>query len=157
MDRQFDVFISHSKQDRQFDVFISHSKQDQELAEQLANKLSAAGIRVWRYRKIIPGEMWVEEIEKGIEQSQHVLLIVSEDSLNSPSANFEMGVVLRAVARSPERLVIPVLTQDIDLSSLPFSTKTRRFVEAAHLSLDELDVKVREILGESCTANSLQH
>jgi TIR domain len=137
-----------------FNVFISYSSQDKEFAEQLARSLESEGMKVWSDRDIQPGASLTEEIVQGIEQSQHAIVVVSPNSLNSPLANFEIGVALSKISRSPEMLVVPVLTQDVDVSSLPFSTKNRVLVDAATTNVGELGSKISQIFADSRTAHS---
>lgn len=136
--------------DKKFNVFISYSHHDRDFVNQLTQGLEAEGITVWSDRSIQPGSSWTEEIEKGLEQSPHILLIVSQESLNSPWINFEIGFALSKAAKSPDTLVIPVLTQNIDIHSLPFSTKNRILVNAANMNPtevgSELAVKLHQIL-----------
>jgi hypothetical protein len=140
--------------DKKFDVFISHSSQDRDFVNQLARNLESMGMKVWSERDVQLGASLTEEIERGIEQSQHMLLVVSPNSLNSPWANFEVGVVLSKVAHSPEMLVIPVLTQDVDVSLLPFSTKNRISVDAANMNISELSSKISQIFADSRAAHA---
>ena len=140
--------------DKKFDVFISHSSQDSDFVDQLARSLKSTGIKVWSEHELQPGANWTEELERGIEQSQHMLLVVSPNSLNSPWANFEIGAILSKVAHSPETLIIPVLTQDVDVSLLPVFIKNRVFVNATNMNLDELGNKINQIFADSRSAHS---
>jgi TIR domain len=136
--------------DKKFNVFISYSHHDRDFVDQLTQGLESEGITVWSDRSIQPGSNWIGEIEEGLEQSRHILLVVSQESLNSPSMNFEMGFALSKAAKSPDTFVIPVLTQNIDIHSLPFSTKNRILVNAANMNPKdvgkELGVKLHQIL-----------
>jgi TIR domain len=136
--------------DKKFNVFISYSHYDQDFVDQLTQGLESEGITVWSGRSPQPGSNWIEEIEEGLEQSRHILLVVSQESLNSPSINFEIGVALSKAAKSPDTFVIPILTQNIDIHSLPFSTKNRILVNAANMNPkdvgQELGVKLHQIL-----------
>lgn len=132
--------------DKKFNVYISHSSQDQEFVDQLAQSLESEGITVWSARSIQQlGSSWVEEIEKGMEQSRHVLLVISPASLNSRWSNFETGLALSKAATSSDTLVIPVLTQNVDIHSLPFSTKYRVSVNAENMNPGELGAKLHQI------------
>jgi hypothetical protein len=144
--------------DKKFNVFISYSHHDQDFVDQLTQGLEAEGVTVWSDRSIQPGSNWIEEIEGGLEQSRHFLLVVSQESLNSPSINFEIGIALSKAAKSPDTLVIPVLTQNIDIHSLPFSTKNRILVNAVNMNPrevgSELGVKLHQILTDHKTPSN---
>ena len=139
--------------DKKFNVFISYSHHDRDFVDQLTQGLESEGIKVWSDRSIQPGSNWIEEIEEGLEHSRHILLVVSQESLSSPSMNFEIGVALSKAAQSPDTSIIPVLTQNIDIHSLPFSTKNRILVKAANMNPREvgreLGVKLHQILTDS--------
>jgi len=141
--------------DKEFDAFISYSSQDSDFVDQLTRILKSTGVKVWLDKdELYPGVNWIEELERGIEQSQHMLLVVSPNSLNSPWANFEIGAILSKFAHSPETLIIPVLTQDVDVSLLPVFIKNRVFVNAANMNLDELGSKISQIFADSRSAHS---
>ncbi|NJR38244.1 MAG: toll/interleukin-1 receptor domain-containing protein [Leptolyngbyaceae cyanobacterium CSU_1_4] len=116
----------------------SYSPQDRDFANQLTQGLESEGITVWSDRSIQPGSNGMEKIEGGLEQSCHTVLIVSQESLNSPSINFEIGFALSKAAKSPDTFIIPVLTQNIDIHSLPFSTKNRSLVNAVNMNPREV-------------------
>jgi TIR domain len=139
--------------DKKFNVFISHSSQDQEFVDKLAQSLESEGVTVWSERSIQPDSNWTEAIEEGLEQSRHILLVVSPESLNSPWANFETGMALSMAAKSPDTLVIPVFTQNVDHQSLPFSTKNRISVNAVNMNPGELGVKLHQILTDHDSAH----
>jgi TIR domain len=135
--------------DQKFNVFISYALDDRDFADQLTQGLESKGITVWSDRSLQPGSNWTEEIEAGLEQSRHIVFVVSQESLNSPSINFEIGFALSKAAKSPDTLIIPVLTENIDVHSLPFSTKNRILINAVNLNPrdvgSELGVKLQQI------------
>lgn len=143
--------------DKKFHVFISYSHHDRDFVDQLTQGLKSEGITVWSDQSIQPGSDWIEEIEEGLEQSRHILLIVSQASLNSPSINFEIGLALGKASKSPDTFVIPVLTQDIDIRSLPFSTKNRTLVNATNLNPREVGRELGVKLHQTLTDHDSVH
>lgn len=65
-------------------VFISHSTQDKLWADQLCNALESAGISCWiAPRDIQPGQSWADAIVAGIKGCQILILLLSENSMDS--------------------------------------------------------------------------
>ena len=67
-----------------YKVFISHSSEDNEFVRQLAHDLREDGISVWLdLDEIDDGERWLREIQKGIEVSAAMLVVMSRNARES--------------------------------------------------------------------------
>ncbi len=67
------------------DVFISYSRADADLARKLNDKLQELGKTTWfDQESIAVGEDFQKEIEKGIENCDNFVFIISPRSINSP-------------------------------------------------------------------------
>ncbi|MBL8050300.1 MAG: TIR domain-containing protein, partial [Anaerolineales bacterium] len=65
-------------------IFMSYSRRELGFVDDLVSKLEDKGYDVWLdYRVLIPGSPWKEQIEKGLNESDTVLLVVSKASLAS--------------------------------------------------------------------------
>jgi TIR domain len=65
-----------------YSCFVSYSHADEEFAVQLNQVLESRGVRCWLDRKdILPGDDLYDEIDKGIQLWDKVLVCCSEDSL----------------------------------------------------------------------------
>ena len=65
----------------QFTIFISYARTDAAWALAIYNRLRAAGFDVWLDTKSIRlGEEWVPAIERGLRESQIVLVLLSSRS-----------------------------------------------------------------------------
>lgn len=65
-------------------IFMSYSRRELGFVDQLVGKLEEQGYGVWLdYRVLIPGFPWDAQIEKGIKESDTILLVVSRASLAS--------------------------------------------------------------------------
>lgn len=86
-------------------VFISYSRRNKAFAELLARDLDDAGLQVWiDFRQIIGGELWQNEIYRGIERSEFVIFCMSPDSVKSEWCNKEI-----IAAREQDKLIIPIM------------------------------------------------
>jgi hypothetical protein len=71
-------------------IFMSYSRRELGFVDQLVEKLEEQGYGVWLdYRVLIPGYPWDAQIEKGIKESDTVLLVVSKASLASEYVELE--------------------------------------------------------------------
>ncbi len=66
-------------------VFISHAHEDEMFARRIADDLRAEGWSVWMAPdSIMPGETWVEAINRGLEESGYYLLVQTPAATSSP-------------------------------------------------------------------------
>jgi hypothetical protein len=98
-----------------YDVFISSSTRDSQwVTDYLLPQLQDAGLRVWTSdTNIRPGDRWGSEIERAIEQSCNMLVVLSPDSTASIwiSRESEAFRSLMLAEKSERRLVPIVLRQ----------------------------------------------
>ena len=95
-------------------IFISYSKSDKEFANRLADDLIAAGHKVWIDRSLQVGEHWEEVIERGLEESEEVVVIFSPNSVKSKWVQHE-----GSVAYALKKRMYPVLYQKVPSEDLP--------------------------------------
>jgi WD40 repeat protein/energy-coupling factor transporter ATP-binding protein EcfA2 len=86
-------------------VFISYSRRNRTFTERLARDLSDAGLDVWvDFRQIHAGEMWEEEIYRGLERASIVILCLSPDAVTSDWVQKEISL-----AREQKKFILPVM------------------------------------------------
>ncbi|MDD2922548.1 MAG: toll/interleukin-1 receptor domain-containing protein [Anaerolineales bacterium] len=96
-------------------LFISYSRKDTDFARKLAAQLETEGLEIWvDWEDIPPSVDWMKEIQKGIEESDIFLFIVSPDSICSKVCAEETA---HAVANG--KRIIPVIARDIDVKEAP--------------------------------------
>lgn len=100
-----------------YKVFISSTQKDSDLARDLARRLESAGVSVVSVDETRAGAQFKAAIDRSLREADELVLIVSPDSVNSPSLMFEMGAAFFARKR-----VTPVLV-GIDPSELPTPLK----------------------------------
>ena len=89
-------------------VFISYSAKDEELAKDLERRLRDAGVEVFLSdSKISAGEGWRRKIFKTLSQANEVVMLLTDNSANSPWIRYEMGV-----ADSLEKRLTPVVVNE---------------------------------------------
>ena len=76
-------------------VFISHAHEDEAFARRIAADLQAEGWSVWMAPdSIMPGETWVEAINRGLEESGYYLLVQTPAAASSPWVVTETNVAI---------------------------------------------------------------
>lgn len=105
------------------EIFCCYARKDQHYLEELKkhlNLLERRGlINLWHDRKILPGINWKSEIDKHLNTSNIILLLVSPDFMAS---DYCYGVELqRAIERHRigEARIIPVIIRPIDWEETP--------------------------------------
>ncbi len=104
-------------------VFISYTHKDYHFAEQVRERLEAAGHRTWMDKFDIPaGALWPEEIDKALNRCTTIVGIVSSDSVQSQNVKNEWSWALtyqvRLILLYLEECKIP--HRFIDLSYIDF-------------------------------------
>jgi TIR domain-containing protein len=113
-----------SKTSRPIEIFYSYSHVDEDFRNELDKHLSVLKrrgvIAGWHDRKIAPGAEWGVEIDKHLEASNVILLLVSADFLASDYCyDKEMGRAMERHAQGAAR-VIPIILRSCDWQSVPF-------------------------------------
>lgn len=86
-------------------VFISYSRRNKTFAERLARDLSDAGLEVWvDWRQIQAGELWQDEIFRGIDRSEMLIFCLTPESVASDWCQREANK-----AREQGKTIIPVM------------------------------------------------
>lgn len=91
------------------DVFISYARENRDVAAQLADALTARGLRVWWDRDLIAGSRFSERIEAELQRTRWVLTLWSDASIRSGFVRDESTRALDAGK------LIPLRIQDVPL------------------------------------------
>lgn len=86
-------------------IFLSHNTRDRQWGEWLMRSAAAHGIKAYlAEHDAQPGSLLVPKIEKAIDDSAAVVVLVTDNSLNSVFVQHEVGY-----ARKAKKLIIPVV------------------------------------------------
>jgi len=96
-------------------VFISYSRKDINFAKRLTGELQKSDLDVWiDWEEIPPTVDWWKEIEKGIEESDAFLFIISPDSTSSKICKQEIDHAIKNGKR-----IIPIVVREVNWEDTP--------------------------------------
>ena len=102
----------------QYSCFISYSAQDRVFAERIFNDLQDVGIRCWLDSKDLKVGDYIEvELNRAIQITDKVLLILSKASINSAWVQREIDVALKKESEAKKTILFPVRIDDAVMTS----------------------------------------
>lgn len=97
-------------------VFLSHSSQDKFFVRELAERLQAVGVDVWLDEaEIKVGESLTEKIGRAIDETDHVAVILSQNSVNSEWVQRELEIALQKELKQRGVVVLPLLLEHVEV------------------------------------------
>jgi hypothetical protein len=105
--------VMNQQQDKRYAVFLSYNSEDRAAVEQLAIYLQdRVNLHPWLDKwELIPGESWVENLERGLAESVTCAIFVGQSG-KGPWQEQEVKLALRQQVKNPDFRVIPVLLLD---------------------------------------------
>jgi hypothetical protein len=92
-----------------YSCFISYSSRDQEFAERLHADLQAKGVRCWFAPEDLKiGDKFQDRIEESIRYHDKLLLVLSENSIQSPWVEREVQAAFEREQRSNKLVLFPI-------------------------------------------------
>jgi hypothetical protein len=123
-------------------VFICYSRKDEDFVLKLAENLKKKGVPIWLDQLNIPfGANWNRSIEKALQESTRLLLVLSPSSVASDEVESEWRSALEE-----DHVVIPILYQPCRIPSrlrliqyIDFTSRSPDDKESLELILDALE------------------
>jgi hypothetical protein len=119
-------------------VFISHTHKDKALAKEVATALEKAGLNVWSFSEIVPGENWAERIGQELNESDAMVVLLSSNALESQSVRFEIDYALSE--KKYRKRLIPVLIGDLE-DRIPWILKRLKTINLPEHGRNEEQLK----------------
>ena len=95
------------------DVFISYSTDAKPWAEKLSESLESKGVSTWAdFKSIRPGQRWLEEIQRALDDAKYFLLLVGPKNAIGEWQDREWQGALQRTWIDPHKRIIPVLIDD---------------------------------------------
>ena len=137
-------------------VFLSYSHKDEELREQLENHLGSLKkegiINNWHFRKIAPGNEWKDKIDRNLENSNIILLLISSDFMASLGARGgDLGLFLikelsPQLKKVVENMKAGEFSAIIDMDKGYQILYVEKIIEATSKSVEEVRGEIEDIL-----------
>ncbi|HRW82302.1 MAG TPA: toll/interleukin-1 receptor domain-containing protein, partial [Methanothrix sp.] len=122
-----------------YDVFLSHNSRDKPQVSKLAERLKAAGLRVWFDDWVIkPGDDIYLAIERGLEAARVQVLCLTPAALGSEWVTLERSTVLFRDPSNSGRRFVPLLLADCELPDTLRRYKYVDFRQGTPAAFDEL-------------------
>ena len=87
-------------------VFISHAIEDIDFAQRLAGDLKRLGAQVWiAPHSILPGESWLEAIERGLGESSHVVIVLTPAALEASGVKMERDIAITLALQNQIKVI----------------------------------------------------
>ncbi|HEY7531236.1 MAG TPA: toll/interleukin-1 receptor domain-containing protein [Nitrospiraceae bacterium] len=100
----------------EYDVFLSYSSKDKPTVQELAERLKQDGLRVWFDNWVInPGDLIPLAIERGLERSRTLVLVMSKNPFTSEWMTLERQTVLFRDPTNQQRRFIPLRLDDSNI------------------------------------------
>lgn len=117
--------------DKQYDFFLSYSTKDAELVRAVERELNDTGIDLFRDEIAIGwGKSINEKVFSGLEAARHVVVFISQQSLESNWVKKEISVALTREIETDTVVILPVLlaSQEDFFKSFPFM-KDKKYIK----------------------------
>jgi WD40 repeat protein len=107
------------------EVFLAYAAEDKGVAEQIRKSLWRQGFTVWiNITDIEVGAEFQSVIERGIEEADNVVYLLSSASVRSPWCQHELEYAL-----SWKKRIIPVLIESVPSEKIPQSLQNLQYVD----------------------------
>ena len=105
-------------------IFVSYSRKNKDFCRQLTDELKTRDLDFWvDWEGIPPTVEWMKEIEKGIEEADTFIAVVSNDWIASPVCIEELNIAVKNGKR-----LIPVVPYDIVWNDVPADLAKLNFI-----------------------------
>lgn len=103
-------------------IFFSYSRDDSKFVMELAKDLRAAGAKVWLDQlDIEPGSRWDSSVEKALQESNTLLVVLSNSSVKSHNVMDEVSYALEE-----NKKVVPLLMENCQI---PFRLRRLQYAD----------------------------
>jgi hypothetical protein len=108
-------------------VFVSYASADKSFVERLASALESLAVRLWiDYREIRVGDSIVDEISKGLRETDALVVVLSESSVISRWVREEINAAFIAMVEGKGVRLCPALIQSCDV---PVMLRVRKYAD----------------------------
>lgn len=107
-----------------YDVFLSHNRQQKPWVREFCKLLRDGGLNVFFDEDSIkPGEDTVSAIEKAIESSRHVILVISPSSIASNWVALETAITVYNDPDASKGVLIPIILESVNPDQIKLTVR----------------------------------
>ena len=100
-------------------IFVSYSRKDQQFVHRLMQDLKRYGIDIWDIEsKIQYGDGITKTIQRGIDESDYIAVIMSPNSMNSKWVNWEYRSAIQKNLKEGKRTILPIYYETCEIPQL---------------------------------------
>ncbi len=139
-----------------YHVFLSHNSKDKPQIKNLKESLEYMGIRCWYDEdEIPPGEPIIPVLEKGIRESQSVIVAIGTNGIGIwEDTEIKAVLHLAAIQGCP---IIPLILPGAESTPLPLFLQTRKIVYMQHDSSSHFEKLFWGITGSKLTHKNIEN
>ena len=121
-------------------IIVSYSRKDSVIARKLIQAFKDIELDVWvDWEDIPPAVGWLDQILRGIEESDAFIFLVSPDSVISEVCQVEIGH-----AGKNNKRIIPIVVRDVDAKTVnPIVRELNWIMAREHDNFEEVIVKIK--------------
>ena len=105
-----------------YDIFLSFSSEDILIARSVYQQLTKHKLKVFWSDDTLKNELgssWFDKIEESVESSQHMVILITKNSLESVWVLREYKAFLHSCYIENKRRLIPLLYKDVSINDMP--------------------------------------
>jgi len=121
-------------------IFISYARRDIDFAQKIVDALAENNLDTWIDLKSIPkGENWEKEIDRGIEEADAFLFLISPDSVKAEGCEREIKHAVNNGKR-----ILPIVIRDTNREIIPTEISKRNWIFCRD-GQDDFNKAIKEI------------
>jgi hypothetical protein len=130
-----------------YDVFLSHNKLQKPLVRSMVKQWREKGIRVFfDEEQVLGGEPIDVALERAVESSRFVVLLISPGAMESRWVAFERSLAFHADPAARERRLIPVIVDPVDRDKLPGTLRRLSIIDLTDTDSESRQASYRHLL-----------
>jgi len=140
--------MENSEPSYPYDVFLSHNKAQKDWTRTLALRLRDAGFKVWFDEwGLRTGENWIDGLERGLEESKKIVLVISPEFLDAEWPNFETNIAILKDPSSRKETIFPLIQTPCPLPKKLAYRQALDFSDTHH-DPDRYEFKLAQLMAD---------
>lgn len=120
-------------------VFVSYAHADEKFVKKLIDELKKAEVSMWQDAiSLDGGDIWPDEMERGLLQSKICMVVLSPDSVNSKWVKKEY-----TFADTLRKTIVPIICRECDI---PFLLNNIQYIDFTKMKYRKAFTKLLDVL-----------